>query len=331
MILQSLEDLENDLLSHAVRLVYLVLGPELYQCHAAINALKSRVLSPDSLAFDFTEFSAGGASIDQIIEAANTFPMLSKKRLVLVTDAEELNESEHDSLLGSLDKLSPRSMLVFFAEDLDHRKKFYRVLREKYCVVEFPKLKGPAMEHWAESFVQRQGYRCSSSAIRRIVELAGADLQTLAGELDKLLLYAGKEKNITDSAVEDLLSGSRQQSIFELIGAMGRRDRNGALRSLANLLSMGEHPLVVVTMMARHCRQVLVAKDCLNKGMNPREIGSAAQIPAFLLDQFLRQARAADLTIVQKMCIRLAEIDRKLKSTSADGRMLLESFICAYV
>ena len=163
------------------------------------------------------------------------------------------------------------------------------------------------------------------------MELAGSDLQTLAGELDKLLLYAWNEKNITDSAIEDLLSTSRQQSIFELIGTMGRRDRNGALRSLANLLSMGEHPLVVVTMMARHCRQVLIAKDGLSQGMNPREIGSAAQIPSFLLDQFLRQARAADLAIVRKMCIRLAEIDRRLKSTSADGRMLLESLICAYV
>ena len=64
----------------------------------------------------------------------------------------------------------------------------------------------------------------------------------LAAELEKLLLYAGEEKNISDSAVENLISGSRQQGIFELINAVGREDRNGALRSLANLLGMGEQP-----------------------------------------------------------------------------------------
>jgi DNA polymerase-3 subunit delta len=147
--------------------------------------------------------------------------------------------------------------------------------------------------------------------------------------LEKLILYAGKEKSISDGAIEDLVRASRQHGIFELIGALARRDRSGALRSLANLLSMGEHPLVVVAMIARHCRQILIAKEHLLQGGNEREIGAAAQIPPFLLDQFLRQARAADSAEVQRMYIQLAEIDRRLKSSSGDGRMLLERLICS--
>jgi DNA polymerase III subunit delta len=331
LILQSLEELESDLRNHGVRPIYLILGPEIYLCHWAINTLKSKALTPESLAFDYSDFSAGEVSVDQIIEAANIFPMMSRKRMVLISEAEKLKDAEQESLLNALDTISPRSMLVLFAEDLDHRKKFYKVLRDKYCVAEFPKLKDAALEKWAASFIQQQGYRSSPAAIRKITELAGSDLQTMVGELEKLVLFAGKDKSIPDSAVEDLISASREQSIFELINAVGRRDRNGALRSLANLLSMGEYPLVIVTMLARHCRQVLIAKDCLNRGISVREIGSAAQIPPFLLDQFLRQARAVDSITIQNMFIRLAETDRKLKSTSADGRLLLESLICTYV
>jgi DNA polymerase III subunit delta len=331
VILQSLEELENDLRANTVRSVYLILGPELYLCQLAINLLKSKSLSPESFAFDFSDFSAGAVSVDQIIEAANIFPMVSRKRMVLVTEADKLKDAEQEELLNALDTLSPRSVLVLFAEDLDHRKRFYKAFREKYCVSEFPKLKDAALEKWAASFIQRQGYRISASGIKKITELAGSDLQTMSGELEKLILFAGKDKSIPDSAVEDLIGGSREQSIFELINAVGRRDRNGALRSLANLLSMGEYPLVIVTMLARHCRQILIAKDGLSKGISAREIGSAAQIPPFLLDQFLRQARAMDSSGVQKMYLTLAEIDRKLKSTSADGRMLLESLICTYV
>ena len=84
-------------------------------------------------------------------------------------------------------------------------------------------------------------------------------------------------------------------------------------------------------MMARHCRQVLIAKDYLAQGANAREIAGAAQIPPFMLDQFLRQASVVDAAKIQAMHLRLAEIDRKLKSTSADGRMLLENLICALV
>ncbi len=331
MIIQSLEELERDLQNNGPRPVYLILGPEQYQCRLALNLLRHYALSPGAEAFDYVEFAAGDASVDEIIEAAGTYPMLSSRRLVLVTEVEKLKDSEQEALLDSLENISARGMLVLLAMDLDHRKRFYKTLRESNYIAEFPKLKGPALEQWADAFIRKQGYRVSSSAIKKIVELAGSDLQSLASELEKLLLYAGKEKSIPDAAIVDLVSTSRQQGIFELIGAMGRRDRSGALKSLANLLSMGEPPLVIVTMMARHCRQVLIAKEHLHQGTNAREIGSAAQIPSFILDQFLRQARAADSATVQKMYIRLADIDRRLKSSSGDGRLLLESLICALV
>ena len=331
MILQSPEELEIDLRNRGWRTVYLILGPEQYYCRLAVDLLKRNALAPGSEAFDYSEFAAGNATVDEIIEAVNTFPMVSRRRLVLVTEAEKLRESEQEALLDSIKSASDRGTLVLVAEELDHRKRFYKQLRDMNSVAEFPKLKSPALVQWAEAFVHKQGYRIASSAIRKIVELAGSDLQTLASELEKLLLYAGKGKNIPESAVDDLVGVSRQHGIFELIGAAARRDRGGALRSLANLLSMGEHPLVIVNMMARQCRQILITKEHLLRGSDAQTIGSAAQVPPFLLDQFLRQARASDAAQVREMYIRLADIDRRLKSSSGDGRLLLERLICALV
>jgi DNA polymerase III subunit delta len=327
---QSLEELESDL-QNELRPVYLVLGPEHYHCRLALSLLKQHALSPGAEAFDYSEFDAGNASAADIMEAAGTFPMISKRRLVLATNVEKLKDADQDALLNSLQNLSRRSMLVLFAEELDHRKRFYKTIRDRNCVAEFPKLKGIALERWAEAFIRKQGYRTSPATIKRIVELVGADLQTLASELEKLMLSSGKEKEISSRALDDLVQASRQQGIFELINAMGQRDRVGSLKSLANLLSMGEHPLKVVTMMARHCRQILIAKEGLQKGNDAREIGSAAQIPPFILDQFLRQARTVDAASVQEMYIRLAAIDKRLKSSSLDGRMMLESLICSLV
>jgi DNA polymerase III delta subunit len=94
---------------------------------------------------------------------------------------------------------------------------------------------------------------------------------------------------------------------------------------------MGEHPLVIVTMFARHCRQVLIAKEYLARGAATREIAGAAQIPPFLLDTFLRQVRAVDGATVEQLYVRLADLDRKLKSSPVDGRILLENLICSLV
>jgi DNA polymerase-3 subunit delta len=329
LILHGLEEVENDLQKTGLRPVYLVLGPEQYLCSLALGMLKSRAVTPEAEVFDYSEFMGGDASVDQIMESANTFPMLSNRRLVLVRDTEKFRDSEQEALLDSLNNLSPRSAVILSATELDQRKKFYRTLRDRACVAEFPKLKGAALERWAGTFVSSRGYRISPAAIKKIIDLIGSDLQTLVSELEKLLLYSGKDTHVSNKAIDDLLQSSRQHGIFELIGAVGRRDRDGALRSLSNLLGTGEHPLVVVTMLARHCRQILIVKDLLVQRTKAPDIARAAQIPPFLVDQFLRQARAADSREVQKMYIRLAEIDRKLKSSSGDGRLLLEALICA--
>jgi DNA polymerase-3 subunit delta len=331
LILESLEELEGELSAQTIRPAYLILGPEDYLCHLAIDLLKHHLLNPESYAFDYAEFVAGEADVDEIIEAVNTFPMVSRRRVVLVNQLQKMKDSEQETLLKAFKSLSSRSTLILFADEMDRRKKFYKVLREAACVAEFPHLKGMALHQWAQAFAKKKGYRISPAAIRKIVELAGSDLRSLAMELDKVLLFAGKEKQVPDSAVDDLVRESRQQSIFELINAVGRRDRSSALRCLANLTGMGEHPLVIVTMLARHCRQTLIAQEALLEGKPPAAIGSAAQIPPFVLDQFLRQARSTDSGSVRKMFVKLADIDRHLKSSAADGRMLLESLICALV
>ncbi len=331
MILSSLEGLEKDIQKNGMRSIYLILGSEAYQCRSAIRLLKTKAISADAEAFDYSEFFARDASVEDIFRDANTFPMASPKRLTLISAIEKLGDSEQDVLLDSLKTLSSRSILILYAEDMDRRRRFYKALRDNYCIVELNKLKGVALERWVEAFIRQQGYRISSSGIKKLVELIGSDLQALVSELEKVMLFAGKEKKISDTTIDGLVPASRQHGIFELIGAIERRDRKAALRSLANLLSTGEHPLVVVAMMSRHCRQVLIAKEYLVQGRKAREIAGAAQIPQFILEQFLRQARALDLSAIQEMYVRLADIDRKLKSSSGDGRMLLEHLICALV
>jgi DNA polymerase-3 subunit delta len=331
LILQSIDALKKDLKSSCDRSFYLVLGPEQYQCQQAVNLIKSEILSPGTEEFDFCKYSAQDTPLDRIFETANTFPMLSKRRFVLVTELEKLAEREHEDLIQNLDSLSPTCMVLLVAEELDHRKKLYRTIRDKGCVAEFPKIKGEGLKRWVEDFVRDKGYLISSTTVGKITNLAGSDLQSLAGELEKLFLFSGKEKKITDATVDVLVRSSRQHGIFELIDAIGMRDRAGALASLSNLLVMGEYPPVIVAMMSRHSRQVLILKECLEKGMSAREAATAAQIPHFLLDKFVRQARAMKLETVHKMHIGLSEIDRRFKSSSVEVQILLEVFICALV
>ncbi len=329
MELSSVEDLKVDLARTGFRPVYVVLGPEDYLARQAVALLKSSVVPPELRALNYSEFQAPEHSASDFLSVANTFPMMSAYRMVLVEDSDKLEEADRDRVLRYLDQPAKKAVLVLVASDLDRRMVFYRKLRERSCFLEFPRVKGAALERWAADYVRRRGHSMSAASLKKLVDAAGTDLESLSNEVEKLLLYAGEARQIPETAVDDLVQASRQHGIFELTGAVGLRDKPLALKLLANMLDTGEHPLVVTMMMARHFRQILIAHETLGRGGSTREVGSAAQVPGFALDGFLRQVKLIDRDTAARMYLRLAGLDYRFKSSSTDPRVLLEHLICS--
>ncbi len=309
--------------------VYLLNGPEEYLHKQALVSLKSAALNPETISFNYAEFEASTDSSTEVLQALDTLPVYSRYRLVLLQNVQLLAPGDQDALLSYVSSPRARSILVLAANELDRRTAFYRYLREKACVVELPKLKGYGLFRWAENYLRARGYRLSSTGLRKLVGLVGSDLRALANELEKLLLYSGEDKEISNQAVDELVQHSRQHGIFELINALGRKDHQAALNLLGNLLDSGEPPLMIVTMMARHFRQTIIAKELLERDRPLAEIAAAARIPSFILEEFITQVRHMDSAVARDMYVRLALIDYRLKSSSASPRLILEHMICA--
>jgi DNA polymerase-3 subunit delta len=325
----TFDELEFDLERGRLHPVYLLLGPEEYLLRLAISALKAKAMPPEAQAFNLVQCSAREVPAAKIVHEANSFPLMFGCRLVLATDINELPAEGQEILGAYLTSPQKKTILVLTAGEFDRRTTFYRRLAENAYVVELQKLKGPALERWAGNMISRRGYRIAPAALKKLVDLAGSDLLSLENEIEKIILFTGKEKQILDATVDALVPATRQHGIFDLTAAMGRRDRKSALRLLGNLLETGEPALVIVSMMARHFRQILVAKEMLAEGRQPRDIGRAAQVPDFVLSEFLRQAQSLDPELMRNMYLRLARIDRSIKSSSPDERMLLEQLVCS--
>jgi DNA polymerase III subunit delta len=329
MALLTQAEFDQEIKKGVFRMVYFLHGPEEFLRRQALNLLRRSVLTGETFSFNYAEFSLRTASIMEVLGSAQTFPFGSPWRLVIAGDLEALPPDGQNDLAAYLDRPFHKAVLVLHAAELDRRTSFYKALREKTCVVEFPALKGAALQKWTAEYIRSRKLRMSAQSLRKLVELAGADLQSIAGEVEKLCLYAGEETSIPDSVVEELLLTSRQRGIFELTGAIGRKDRRAALMLLANLMESGEAPLSILAMIARHYRQLFVAKDLLEAGKPLGEIASAAQIPPFVLDEFVRQARTTDWQTARKTYTRLADIDNRIKSSRAEPRTILEEFICS--
>lgn len=312
-----------------IRPVYLITGGEELQQSEALSAIKQAALDPESITLNYTELDTRSASVQEVVAAAKTLPMMSPHRVVVVRGLSALAPDDQRLLEDYIREPNKTTCLVLFGDDLDGRKVFFKTLKRCSTVLEFPSLKGFALEKTAGEMIRRRGYKVSASLVRELVDLAGGDLRSVTNEVEKLLTYCGEDRVIPNSAVRLLVRESRQRSIFELIDAIGAQDKSKALLVLAGLLESGEPPLRVVVMLARHFRQVLVVKQLLEAGKTPEEIRQAAQLPGFLVRQFLTQARQVERATAERSYLLLADADRRFKSTGVSHRQFLEKIICS--
>ncbi|MGD0310003.1 MAG: DNA polymerase III subunit delta [Acidobacteriota bacterium] len=326
----SFHELESEIRSGRFQPVYLFFGPEVYLLRDALSLLKQKVPAPGTESFNCSEYSAPDLDVAEIVESANTFPMMSPRRLVLVADLDQLSPAGQDALVSYAESPQQKTVLVLNAGSIDKLAGFTKRMAEHAWVVQFGKMKDADLEQWASSYLSRRGFRIASQSLARLVDLAGSDLAALVGELEKLCLYAGEQKEIKEADILTLVQASRQHGIFELTTAMGKRDRKLALKLLGNLLEAGEPALYVVTMMARHFRHLIIAKELISQGRSQQDISTALQWKnTYFLPELMRHAKAIDLETARTLYRHVARVDRKFKSSSPDERLLLEHLICS--
>jgi DNA polymerase-3 subunit delta len=256
--------------------------------------------------------------------------MVSPYRFIVVNEFELISAEEQEKMLPYFEKPSARTILVLCATALDKRTTFAKHLGESVCVVDLAELKAFALKNWAEDYIRRQGKKISGAALERLMDLAGADMVSLANEVEKLLIYIGEEKEISASAIEQLVPSTRQHELYELTDAIGKKDRRNAIRLMANILDSGEPALRVLATLARHFRQLLIVKELLESGADQRTLMAAAQIPfPRALEGLIKAARSVDLMDLRQLCLKTAEADRRLKSSGVDQKLILESLVHA--
>src|SRR5262249_17339432 len=159
---------------------------------------KDAALTAEAAGFNYAEFEATSRALGEILEILKTFPMMAPRRMVLGREIDGLDNLEQERLGAYLSQPADRSVLGLVGDNLDQRTTFYATLKAKTCVVEFPKLKGYELERWAEELIRARGYRIASESIKKLMDLAGSDLQSLANEIEKLLIYCAGQKTIPD-------------------------------------------------------------------------------------------------------------------------------------
>jgi len=110
--------------------LYFLYGKERYLLDRAVDLLRARVLDPRTRDFNYELFYGKEAGAARIVQAARTLPMMAKRRLILVRDADEMKADELGGLIPYVSDPAPETCLVFVAEKADQRLKFFSAFKK---------------------------------------------------------------------------------------------------------------------------------------------------------------------------------------------------------
>lgn len=136
---------------------------------------------------------------------------------------------------------------VISASGVDKRRSFYRQFGKLATkVVEIDKI-DVSKDDWVEKamtfFAARadeMGLRFAPGAMEAFVMRSGEDSAQAESELQKLSLYLDEGEVVTEDLVAEIVSPTRHGVIFEISGAIARRDLPRSLRLMRELLAQGE-------------------------------------------------------------------------------------------
>ncbi len=290
--------------------VYLFVSAEPLLVDRAVAALRDAVVPEALRAFNLDAVDGKGATAARILAAARTVPMMAERRLVLVREIAAMTAAEMNGLIEYLDDPCPSTVLAATASKVDRRLKFFAATGKKGWMNE---LNPPRdLAGWVAGEAAARKVTIRPDAVRRLVEAVGADLARLALALDQLALYAGSRAISVDD-VDDLVADTRERSVFELTDAIGAADRPRALGAVAALVDQRQSPIGVVSMLARHIRQLSLYRAGHKSGMGKQELARLLAVPPFVVDKLGRQADRFPDAALDRAITALSLTDRALK------------------
>ena len=254
--------------------VYLLTGEDVYRKQLIIRQIRER-LQPDD--FNFYESEADKADFAEVLAMANTAPVFSSARMLVLTGIEKLRKEPKEALLRYLENPLSTTTLVLTHNDskkLKTDKTLASLGAEAGVVADFAELKKDELNIWAREKLREKGLQADFDAVDLLCESVGSELLALENELEKLSLYVAdrEDKKISTEDVLACIGFSKEQNPFELSNAITACSKARAIKLVDKLLDDGEEPVAVLSKMTYPILKMARIKRMADSGMAPGEI-----------------------------------------------------------
>ncbi len=341
--------------SNARRPGYVLLGDEAFLYGMCRRGVLEALVPGDLKDFGLHDLDLATTSVFEALDLAQTQSLMAPFQVLFLRNVKTLyGRGQKKDEFAAIDEYfrrpNPQALVVFVADhialpqdlrrmemqDKERAEKIRETLGDVCGVIELQRVAEEDAVRWVRREATAKDVTFSEDAARELVDALGAEMLTIASELEKLLLYAGAmERPAVEIAdVETMVSAAKQRSLYELTDAISLKDAPRALALLGGLLNASEGgedaAIGHVFSLAKTYRQMLVLNEKQVKDQRAmwQVLWPGFRVAPFAADALIAQARRyRDRGELKRGLRWIAKADLELRSSPPDKRLVLERLV----
>ncbi len=304
----SFSELKSQLKAKQYAPIYIIHGEEGYYIDELLKDFTEIIPEADR-DFNMYTFYAPEADMDTVMDACRRYPMMSDNQVVILKEAQTLNQSVIDRLKLYAQQPIPTTILVVAGrgEKIKAKEFLAQALTHGGVVFESNKLKEGNATAIISGFIKDKGLNIEAKGLSMLCDYVGTDLSRIYNEIDKLTVALPPHAMVTPEVIERHIGVSKDFNNFELINALSVKDAKTAFTILDYFKSNPKnHPsMLIIGLVWGFFSNLLVLaytkdksdqglKNALGRWVGPDLKNGLRNYNAFQLVEILRVIRRAD-------------------------------------
>ena len=289
-------------------------------------------------------FKFDGSSIsnfEDVINACQTFPFMSEKKVVLISRANFLEDSKSEyskagdeklfkKLLDYVDKVPEHCIFIVYMVFRNKRDKStdrIKKLEKKTEVKKIEKATGIRLETKVIELFKLRNKEIGKIELKAFInKMQEGSLTVINNEVEKLCCYVG-EREIKREDINYLFAETNDDDIFDLINPLSQRKAKDALKILDELLFKGGKINYILNMVERHFMLLLKIKLYIQSGRDKEYISKEFKLSPYRYDIISNQSRRFTDKQLERVVDLCLDSEKKMKTSPIDDKTELELLI----
>ena len=268
-------------------------------------------------------------SKEEIIQDIITPDFLNDKKLIIVNNFSPAIDNKDKYLADFMNILTNEidNYVIFTVSGKLANKALVDIIKKQGHVKMIDTLSNEDIESYVTNKFIEAGYVFDPSLAQMIVSRSDCNLSIINQEINKLLLYKEKEKEIDYRDINLLVSDNSLNKIYELIDAFVKNDKKALLDIYNNFMAKNTDELQIMNAFIAKLEEIYYTKSLISKGMTKEDIASYYNVKPARAYYIIKAANQISDKKYKELVRKVNQLDYNIKSGYIDKKLGLELFL----